>query len=255
MKSFVAVTTLFLLAMLGGCGQTSEDASQPPGSPTRPLQPHTGANAKDVPSGWKAGMPIPIYVTPFYNSEGPQISVGPFSGQLTTATADTIMDVAAAMKKQWDGLPIEAMYVAAIRHYDLGQKDEAVYWFYSAQYRARLLASIVSDDNAKKIGGTAFEAASAHSAFNQLAGEYINAYAFGELDKSKATIKKVLAEGEKTIPRFAVIYPKVSFIPEGSWPEKGKEVSAGLLQLLDLIQTHAEEIKTQRRQSGIEGKY
>ena len=216
---------------------------------------HCISHMQDLVSGRRSGMPIPIYVTPLYNSEGPQINVGPFSKQLRTANADTIKDVAAAMKREWDSLSVEAMYVAAVRHYDLGQKDEAVYWFYSAQYRARLFASILSDDNPKRIGGSAFEATSAHSAFQELAGEYINGYAFGKLDKLKATIKNVQSEYGTTVPRFTVIYPKVSFIPAGEWPGKSKGIAAGLSQLLNLIETRGQEIKAQRKQNGIEGKY
>jgi len=204
---------------------------------------------------WKPGMPIPVYITPFYNSQGPQINVGAFSKQLATADAKTITDVAAEMKKQWGTLPVEAMFVAAIRHYDLGQKDDAVYWFYSATYRARLFASILSDSNPKRIGASAFEATSAHGAFHQLAGEYINGYAGGNVDKWKATIKAVQSESGKTIPTFTLIYPTVSFIPAHLWADKNKEVAAGLSRLLNYIETHAEEIKAKRKQSGVEGKY
>ncbi len=255
MRSLATLTILFLMPMLSGCGQNSEDATLPSTSQASTPPPCGTANAKVVSSDGKAATPIPIYVTPFYNSEGPQIDVGPFSKQLAAANADTITEVAAAMKKQWDSLPIEAMYVAAIRLYDLGQKDEAVYWFYSAQYRAKLFASIISEDNPKASGGSAFEASAAHGAFQQLAGEYINGYAFGKLDMLKATIKTVQSEYGKTLPQFSAIYPKASFIPAGEWPNKNKEIAAGLSKLLDMIETRADEIKAQRKQNGIEGKY
>jgi hypothetical protein len=260
MKSLVALTTLTLLPILGGCGKKSEVPTQTPApqtgaaQPSSPPQPPATPTAQDVPSGARAATPIPIYVSPFYNSQGPRIDVGPFSKQLAAATPDTISDVGAAMKKQWDDLSIEAMYVAAIRLYDLGQKDQAVYWFYSAQYRARLFASILSDDNPKTIGGAAFEASAAQGSFFQLAGGYINGYVFGKLDKLKATIQAVQAENEKTLPRFSAIYPNVSFIPKDSWPDKNKTVSASLSQLLDFIDTKADDIKAQRTQNGIEDK-
>ena len=209
----------------------------------------------DSPAAWKAGMPIPIYVAPFYDSKGPQINAGPFSGPLRTANADTIRDVAAQMKQQWDSLPVETMYVAAIRHYDLGQKDEAVYWFYSAQYRDRFFRLIVAGELANDAGAIARETTAAHAAFRELAGEYINGYAYGNLDMLKATLRTVRAEGEKTVPRFAAIYPKVSFAPDQSWVDKRKVVSAGLSKLLDHIEADAAQIKAERRRSGIEDKY
>jgi len=252
MRSLATLTALFLMPMLGGCGQKNDDATQPSVPQSSAPQPRDTANAEVV---GKAATPIPIYVTPFYNSEGPQIDVGPFSKQLAAANADTITEVAAAMKKQWGTLSVESMYVTAIRLYDLGKKDEAVYWFYSAQYRARLFGSIVSEDNPKSVGGNAFEASAGQGSFQHLAGEYINGYALGKLDMLKATIKTVQSEYAKTLPQFSAIYPKVSFIPAGEWSDKNKEIAAGLAKLLDMIETRADEIKAQRKQNGIEGKY
>jgi hypothetical protein len=60
--------------------------------------------------GGRVSTPIPIYITPFYNSKGLQIDVGPFSKDLAAATPGTIADVAAAMKNRWDDLSIEAMW-------------------------------------------------------------------------------------------------------------------------------------------------
>jgi hypothetical protein len=231
-------------------GRTRQPAAQADTAPAP-----VAAQAKDSGSAWKSGMPMPIYVTPFYDSKGPQIDAGPFSKKLAEANAQTIAAVGAEMKKQRDGLSIEAMYVAAIRHYDLGQKDEAVYWFYSAQFRARLFGSILADNNSQAVGGSAFEATSAHNSFYQLAGEYINGYAFGDLEKLKATLQTVRSEGEETMPRFAEIYPKVSFTPENSWPDKRKEIAAGLSQLADMLTQRADEIKATRLKNGVEGKY
>jgi len=108
------------------------------------------------------------------------------------------------------------MYVAAIRLYDLGHKDEAVYWFYTAQYRARVFTSILDKENVGTIGSEAFELKQAYASFNQLAGEYINGYAFGELPKLKKTLLKVVDEG-KSLPKFGVVYPKVKFVDEEKW--------------------------------------
>src|SRR5436190_3567590 len=110
----------------------------------------------------------------------------------------------------------KVMYVAAIRLYDLGHKDEAVYWFYTAQYRARVFTSILDKENVGTIGSEAFELKQAYASFNQLAGEYINGYAFGELPKLKKTLLKVVDEG-KSLPKFGVVYPKVKFVDEEKW--------------------------------------
>ena len=78
-----------------------------------------------------------INVTPYYDSNGPKVSVGEHSKKLANADAKSISQLSADLKKEKDKLRAEVMYVTAIRLYDLGQKDEAVYWFYTAQYRAR----------------------------------------------------------------------------------------------------------------------
>jgi hypothetical protein len=212
-----------------------------------------GASQEGGDKGKATGRPaMPIYVTPYYDSDGLKISIGENSKKLAGADAKTILQVCADLKKEKDKLRVEVMYVAAIRLYDLGYKDEAVYWFYSAQYRARVFSSIL--DGVGFIGSEAFELKQAYNAFYQLAGEYINGYAFGELPKLEKTLEKVAEEG-KSLPKFSTIYPKVNFAPEESWAEKNKEVSKGLSGLIEHIKTNADSIKEQRKKNGIEGKY
>jgi hypothetical protein len=80
---------------------------------------------------------IDVYVTPYYNSKGPAVSVGRFSSGLASPKLDEFLTTIVEMKKDWDRLTFPELYVAAIRLYDLGYRKEAVYWFYSAQYRGR----------------------------------------------------------------------------------------------------------------------
>jgi hypothetical protein len=207
---------------------------------------------------WKAGMPMPVFITPFYNSEGPQVNVGTtFSKGLASANAESIIDVAANMQRQWDSLPIVAMYVLAIRLYDLGKKDEAAYWYYSASHRARLFKLLLSENNPQHIGATAFEATSAHEAFRQLAGQWINGYTFGDLDKAKARFKEVQSESEKrSLPKFESIYPNVHFIATALWADKNKEAVVSYFpKMLDFIDKNADDIKAKRKTAGIDGKY
>jgi KaiC/GvpD/RAD55 family RecA-like ATPase len=156
---------------------------------------------------------MPIYITPFYDSKGLKVSVGDTSKKLASADAKTILEVSSELKKERDKLRAEVMYVAAIRLYDLGHKDEAVYWFYTAQYRARVFTSILDKEKVGNIGSEAFELKQAYASFNQLAGEYINGYAFGELPKFEKTLLKVVEEG-KSLPKFGDVYPKVKFVDE-----------------------------------------
>jgi hypothetical protein len=197
---------------------------------------------------------MPIYVTPYYNSDGPKIQVGEPGKALASADAGTILRVCDRLKKDRDKLRAEVMYVAAVRLYDLGKKDEAVYWFYTAQYRARVFGAILDKDKIGTIGSEAFELQQAYNAFNQLAGKYLNGYAFGRLETLEKTLQRVVEEG-KAMPRYGELYPGVAFAPAETWAAKNDEVSRGLSGLITYIKTNADAIKEQRKASGVDGKY
>ena len=75
---------------------------------------------------------MPIFVSPYYNSNGstgPIIQVGKFSRDLTTADGKSIQALVNRMKTEWSTLSVVQMYVAAIRLFDLGHRDDGVYWF------------------------------------------------------------------------------------------------------------------------------
>jgi hypothetical protein len=202
-----------------------------------------------------AKAPIPIYVTPYYDSEGIKIDVGKFSQKLAKADSKSILGVIAEMQKQREKLRAEVAYVAAIRLYDLGHKDEAVYWFYTAQYRAGVFRSILDRQKMGGIGAPAFELRQAYAAFNQLAGEYINGYAFGELGKLEKTLAKVREEG-KAIPKYTVLYPRVKFIDSKTWQETNAKYADGnITGMIQYIRKNAALIKELRKKNGLDGKY
>ena len=81
---------------------------------------------------------IVINVQPFYNSEGPVIRVGDLSKELAADRPEQLLQTSQAMQTNISRLTPEQMYVAAVRLFDSGERDKALYWFYQAQYRARL---------------------------------------------------------------------------------------------------------------------
>ncbi len=180
------------------------------------------------------GERMPIYVSPFYNSEVPEIAVGKHSARLADANRVSIEAVTAAMKSDWNELRPEAMYVAAVRLYDLGLKDEAVYWFYSAQYRAMLFHRLLVPEHIGSLGSEAFELVHAYSAFHQLTGIYINGYAFQHRDMLTRVIERVQAENART-PDFSSMYPNISFVEKSDWADLNREVNSGMTVLLDLV--------------------
>src|SRR5690348_8197312 len=83
-----------------------------------------------------------VYVTPYYNSKGPAIEVGRFSKGLAATGEQEFATTISKMKQAWSSLTFPEMYAAAIRLYDLGFRNEAIYWFYSAQYQGRLFGTL-----------------------------------------------------------------------------------------------------------------
>jgi hypothetical protein len=63
---------------------------------------------------------IDVYVTPYYNSKGPEVSIGRFSSGLASTKEANFLATIAEMKKDWDRLTFPELYVGAIRLYDLG---------------------------------------------------------------------------------------------------------------------------------------
>ncbi|MDA1250125.1 MAG: ankyrin repeat domain-containing protein, partial [Planctomycetota bacterium] len=216
------------LVELAGNGRIAIAGDEP--QPTREAAP-TGDELSENETD---PSPLPIYVTPFFNSIGPAIEVGKFSRELKAADEKTILSVTDQMKKEWDTLTIEQMYVAAIRLFDLGQKDLAVYWFYSAQIRSRFYVAVAIQNDAEGKPTLAFEQAQTFNAFYQLSGPFINPYAFRFPGKLKITMKKVLEEHQKP-PPLQKIYSEIEFQPEEKWNEELGIVRGGLSKLLKAV--------------------
>lgn len=197
---------------------------------------------------------IEVYVTPYYNSKGPAIDVGPFSSGLAAKNEREFVATISKMQKLWDTLNFAETYVAAIRLYDLGFRKESIYCFYSAQYRGRLFASLIDREKMGSMGAPGFELFQAQNAFQQLVGPYINGYAFGDIDQLIPIIERVQREG-KTVPDLTKIYPRVAFKPKSEWDAGNKGLNEGLNQLLTMLKDQKASIKKQRTENGTEAKF
>ena len=197
---------------------------------------------------------IEVYVTPYYNSKGPTIEVGPFSKGLASKSESEFVATIEKMKKSWDTLNFAETYVAAIRLYDLGFRKESIYWFYSAQYRGRLFASLIDRDKMGSMGAPGFELFHAQNAFQQLVGPYINGYAFGDIEQLVPIIERVQKEG-KTVPDLTKIYPRVEFKPKSEWDAENKGLNDGMTKLLTTLKNEKASIKQQRIEHGMETKF
>src|SRR6059058_2891249 len=197
---------------------------------------------------------IEIYVTPYYNSEGPAINVGPFSKGLAANSEPEFVATISKMMQSWDNLNFPEMYVAAIRLYDLGFRKESIYWFYSAQYRGRLLATLIDQEKMVSMCDPGFELVQAQNAFQQLVGPYINGYAFGDIDQLIPIIEKVQREG-RAVPDLTKIYPNVIFKPRSEWHAGNEGLNEGLTKLVVTLKNEKASIRRQRIERGMEAKF
>src|SRR6266576_4404362 len=197
---------------------------------------------------------IEVYITPYYNSNGPAIEVGRFSSGLAAKSESEFLATIAKMKQSWETLNFPELYVAAIRLYDLGFRKDSIYWFYSAQYRGRLFATLIDQNKMGSIGNAGFELFQAQNAFQQLVGPYINGYAFGDIDQLVPIIERVQRE-EKVVPDLTKIYPRVTFKPKPEWDAGNKGLNEGMTKLLMTLKNEKASIKQQRIERGMEAKF
>src|SRR5207248_4915667 len=158
------------------------------------------------------------------------------------------------MKQSWETLNFPEVYVAAIRHYDLGFRKDSIYWFYSAQYRGRLFATLIDQNKMGSIGNAGFELFQAQNAFQQLVGPYINGYAFGNIDQLVPIIERVQKQG-RAVPDMSNIYPGVVFKNRSEWDAANKALNEGLTKLLTTLKEQKASIQQQRVERGMEAKF
>ena len=129
---------------------------------------------------------IGIYVQPFYEAarmpaERPQVAVGKQYNELLSSNRRE--DILAArdliVAKPAVVTPM-VMMVLAIRLYDVGLRDDAVFWFYVAKERYIVMSDVL-DVKTQALA----QADDAVRSFATLAGPVINGYAFCDLAKQK----------------------------------------------------------------------
>jgi hypothetical protein len=203
-----------------------------------------------------AGDPgtIGAYVTPYYNSSGPVIKIGKFSSGLASTVPGQFVATIVRMKQQWSTLNFVELYVGAIRLYDLGYRNEATYWFYTAQFRGRQYAALVDQEKLGGVGSPGFELYHAQDAFFQLAGPSINGYAFGDVDGLQKIVVAVESQN-RTVPDMGAMYPGVAFVHKAKWPQLNAAVEAGLAKLADYLSTQKPAIAQERAQNGTQARF
>lgn len=130
------------------------------------------------------------------------------------------------------------LYALSYALFAKGEKDEAAFWFYAGQLRARYDANRCADVSARQ----------AVAVLNQNYGPPINQYAFQDISKLKKLIPMVVEWEEKTPHDYdhrwinlhgmgammrsfdADKAPKPLSLPEADWPRIGQETREAYLR-------------------------
>lgn len=239
-RSIFPVFLAYLLFMILSSGCASLLASPTPTSAPVPTA---------IPT-----KPMSVSVLPFYDSQEILINVGDFSERLRAGDLQTLTVIAQEMTLQKEVLTPELMYVLAIRLYDLGDKDNSIYWYYEAQFRARLFQQAIEPAQYVSIQDQTFKLTTAYDSFQHLAGEYINGYAGCDLD-NWVKFTKMVMDDNQVPPELDQMFPDVLFVDREKWQGINNEVAAGLGKLIDYISKNGDSIKQQRAQQNMDARY
>ena len=156
---------------------------------------------------------IGIYVQPFYESarspgERPRVAVGAQFNDLLSSNKRE--DILAARDRILAGSKLVTpmtMMVLAIRLYDVGLRDDSVFWFYVAKDRYIVMSDVL-DVKAPQL----VLADEAVRNFATLAGPVINGYAFCDLASQKAQHGKAV-EWVEANPYEVMFRPDIPALP------------------------------------------
>jgi hypothetical protein len=196
---------------------------------------------------------IDIMVVPFYASDGTDVHVGDYSDRLGTNDLKELDALAQEMAQQRDKLTPEQMFVLAIRLYDLGERDNSVYWFYEAQFRAKLFLKTIDSAQVSK-GDPTYELLMDYNSFTESAGRSINGYAGCDVD-NWVKIAKVVKDDNLKPPELDKLFPDAVFVDRSQWQQINDDVGAGLGVLIDQIMQNRDAIKKKRVADNSDARY
>jgi hypothetical protein len=153
----------------------------------------------DPPDNDDAVRHIGIYVNPYYVAAStpqgrPRVEVGQqFDRMLASAKQQDIVRVRNMIDTAPDLVTPMTMMVLAIRLYDVGLRDDAVFWFYVAKDRFMTMMRVLDTDHPALA-----QPVEATLAFNTLAGPFINGYAFCDPAKQREIRREALSWVEQS---------------------------------------------------------
>jgi hypothetical protein len=156
---------------------------------------------------------VPVYVLPYYESArdlggAPKITVAKaYDALLASPRAEDVVRARDEIAKNSALLTPMTLMVLAIRLYDVGLRDDAVFWFYAAKNRYFTLAG-VADVRTPQLA----QVEDAVRNFAVLAGPVINGYAFCDVANQQRQQAKAL-QWVTNNPYQALFMPQVPALP------------------------------------------
>ena len=156
---------------------------------------------------------IGVYVLPYYQSakspEGrPVVAVSnKFGAQLSSNQRQDILTVRDAIQANPQLITPMTLMVLAIRLYDVGLRDDAVFWFYAAKNRYSVMARVLDVKNPQLA-----QVEDSIRNFAILAGPFFNSYAFCDLSKQRAASASAIAWVEQN-PYEAIFISQLPALP------------------------------------------
>lgn len=204
-----------------------------------------GASAEQVRSA-------DIYVTPYYSAQHGKplvVNVYPEINQL-------LMNNNQADWKKAEKIVLDepelvtpmTMFALSARAYDLGLRDESVFWFYNGKYRLMTVSDVL---NLPKT--TMAE----YGAFHKLVSQFVLPYAFCDTNKAQATMDKSLA-WVKAHPYQALFVEKLPAKQKdrkSALAKSEQELTAYVKKSQDYINTNNAELQAQRKANGTDVKF
>lgn len=174
---------------------------------------------------------IAIYVQPYYEAARghggtPRVAVGrTFDNMLSSTKSEDITAARDLIRRDPKLVTPMTLMVLAIRLYDVGLRDDSVFWFYAAKDRYLTLDGVVD-----LIAGGLEQVVDAVTQFSALAGPFINGYAFCDIENQKAIRAKALDWVEKN-PYDAIFMERI--------PAKSADRSAALRRAVENVKAMA----------------
>jgi len=189
---------------------------------------------------------VGIYVQPYYEAARepggtPRVAVGRSFDGLASNRREDILAIRDRIVAEPKLVTPMTLMVLAIRFYDVGLRDDAVFWFYAAKDRFLTLDGVV-DVGA---GGLA-QVEDAIRSFSTLAGPIINGYAFCDIANQQAIRAKALDWVEQN-PYEAIFMERL--------PAKQSNRKQALVEAVAMLRANAAKESAYLQDAGNAAKY